>query len=134
MLMEKTNCKNCHTKILISTAKKTNGRCMPCYQDRFLNRLISGIIITIIAPIAIIAIFFYVPFYYIARLLKKDIWKGKWISDWLTERISIKEAEEKYNFSISIENKKWERLKGKIQEGSEIWEFSSPVETWQKLA
>ena len=65
------------------------------------------------------------------------------VKEWLKKRISIEEAEQKnlvederlgpdpVPFGFQIE--RWSALKGQIQEGDELWEFSSPKETWVNL-
>ena len=63
---------------------------------------------------------------------------------WLTNKISVEDAETKHlvtderlgpesvPFGYMLET--WKAFKAKIQNGDELWEFSSPVETWQNLS
>jgi hypothetical protein len=65
------------------------------------------------------------------------------IKEWLTKETTFKEAE----FANSVrdgrlgakpvpfgfQNAKWVEFRGKFREGDEIWEFTSPPDTWQHL-
>jgi hypothetical protein len=63
--------------------------------------------------------------------------------DWLIRKISIEEAEtlnmvsdkrlghESVPFGFIYQS--WQILKSLIEEGDELWEFSSPKETWEYL-
>lgn len=64
--------------------------------------------------------------------------------DWLQNIITLEQAEE--NNLILDErlgpepvvfgfiNDEWEEFKARIQDGDELWEFSSPPESWERLA
>ncbi len=62
MNSERTNCILCNASILLVTAEKTNGRCMPCFKNRPSKRIISGIFTTAFFIVAI-------PFVFLWELL-----------------------------------------------------------------
>jgi hypothetical protein len=63
--------------------------------------------------------------------------------EWFEKRITIEECEIKH--SVKIEelgpspipfgyiNQRWLEFKSQIQDGDELWEFSSPLATWKHL-
>lgn len=64
--------------------------------------------------------------------------------DWLTKRLTVQEIETKYSVRddrlgpnpvpFGFLNDRWQDLLAPMQPGDEIWEFSSPPETWQRLS
>ena len=62
---------------------------------------------------------------------------------WLKNKISIDEAEREYLVEdellgpepvpFGFQFEEWSALKGQFQEEDELWEFSSPFETWENL-
>jgi hypothetical protein len=66
------------------------------------------------------------------------------IKDWLQNRLTIAEAEAVYGVKddrlgpnpvpFGFQNDKWRALVAEMQDGDELWEFSSPPESWQNLA
>ena len=56
---------------------------------------------------------------------------------WLSKRITIPEAEAEHMHAgkpFGFMNDQWEQLKSEMLEGDELWDFSSPPETWAHLA
>ena len=63
--------------------------------------------------------------------------------EWLKNKISVDEAEQKHvvkddrlgtePIPFGFQYKEWLAFKKKIQDGDEIWKFSSPPETWEHL-
>lgn len=66
------------------------------------------------------------------------------ITEWLQKRTSVQEAEKAHMIEderlgptpvpFGIQNDRWLHLKNQIQSDDELWEFSSPPESWQHLA
>jgi hypothetical protein len=57
--------------------------------------------------------------------------------EWLTTKTTVAELEAKHMHKgkpFGYQNAKWEALKAKIVNGDELWEFSSPPESWRSLA
>lgn len=53
--------------------------------------------------------------------------------EWLSARVSISDAESSNmegDRPFGYLHRKWERLKQKMAEGDELWEFCSPPEAW----
>jgi hypothetical protein len=60
--------------------------------------------------------------------------------EWLNNRISVEEAEKKFMeqddrigpdpVPFGYYNEPWEKLKANLQDGDELWQFSSPKESW----
>ena len=65
------------------------------------------------------------------------------VKEWLTMKTSNEEAEQAnlvederlgpQPVPFGFQNQRWLEFKGQIQEGDELWEFSSPPETWKNL-
>lgn len=65
------------------------------------------------------------------------------MKDWLTKRITVEEAEAKHLITddrlgaapipFGFINSQWEKIKSSLIEGDELWEFCSPIETWENL-
>lgn len=58
------------------------------------------------------------------------------LKPWLQQKWSIADLEARHRHDgvpFGFLNDRWERLKASMQEGDELWEFSSPPETWQHL-
>jgi hypothetical protein len=67
---------------------------------------------------------------------------------WLTERVSVEEAEKASmptaqqlarnpklpNKPFAFHNEEWKSLKSQIVHGDELWYFCSPPQTWRDLA
>jgi hypothetical protein len=52
---------------------------------------------------------------------------------WLSTRVTIAEAENANPAAdrpFGIQHDRWERLKGSMASGDELWEFVSPPESW----
>jgi hypothetical protein len=66
------------------------------------------------------------------------------IKDWLQKRLTVAEAEAAYMVRdarlgpdpvpFGFQNDKWRALLADMQGGDEIWEFTSPPESWRNLA
>ncbi|MDD5542003.1 MAG: hypothetical protein PHX83_02420 [Acidobacteriia bacterium] len=59
------------------------------------------------------------------------------LKEWLTQKTTIEEQEAKRQYegkTFGLMHTEWERFKSKIIDGDELWEFSSPPETWERLA
>jgi hypothetical protein len=66
------------------------------------------------------------------------------IKDWLQKRLSVAEAEAAYAVKddrlgpapvpFGFQNNEWRALLAEMQDGDELWEFTSPQETWANLA
>ena len=64
--------------------------------------------------------------------------------DWLTERTTVKQAEQEHLVSLKslgpepvlfgYKNAQWLELKAQMQPGDELWNYCSPPESWQRLA
>jgi hypothetical protein len=64
--------------------------------------------------------------------------------EWLEKRTTVEEAEGKHLVTdarlgpkpvpFGFMNEKWVQFKGQLQEGDELWEFSSSAESWRHLA
>lgn len=64
--------------------------------------------------------------------------------DWLIRKITVEEAEQKNlvtNPRLSTEpvpfgyqNDTWLRVKSRMEEGAELWEFESPGDSWERLS
>jgi hypothetical protein len=56
--------------------------------------------------------------------------------EWLSARVSVKDVE-KANIEngrpFGYQHRKWERLKGRMEAGDELWEFQSPPASWAHL-
>ena len=69
---------------------------------------------------------------------------GTYREEWLQNKTTIDKAETKHISTNKLlgpnptpfgyQNKEWERLKSKMQAGDELWEYSSPPETWGNLS
>jgi hypothetical protein len=65
------------------------------------------------------------------------------IKDWLQKRLTVAEAEAAYAVRDSrlgpdpvpfgFQNNEWRALVAAMQDGDELWEFTSPPESWQGL-
>jgi hypothetical protein len=65
------------------------------------------------------------------------------IKDWLQKRLTVAEAEASYMVKddrlgpaavpFGFQNDKWRALRAEMQEGDELWEFTSPPESWANL-
>ena len=56
--------------------------------------------------------------------------------EWLTKRINLHTVEAAHLYEgkpFGRNNPAWERLKGQMVEGDQLWEFSSPADHWQHL-
>jgi hypothetical protein len=57
-------------------------------------------------------------------------------TEWLKEQVTVADAEAA-NFQggkpFGFQHLKWERLKGKMAPGDELWFFTSPPHTWVHL-
>jgi len=80
-------------------------------------------------------------------------WSAKWVEEkkakeeaaqrawlaavgrWLGSKISAEEAEQEFaDPEIAVEFRElWHTFRAQLDEGDELWTFSSPVETWMKL-
>ena len=64
--------------------------------------------------------------------------------EWLKKEVAIQEIEKSFSEEEKILGPKyaptdiflrqWEDFKSSLQEGDEIWRFSSPKDTWKKCA
>lgn len=50
-------------------------------------------------------------------------------TEWLIEKLDIAEVERKF-----LSDGRWIRMKNRMEQGDEVWSFSSPDESWQHLA
>lgn len=65
------------------------------------------------------------------------------IIEWLKQEVTVEEAEEKnmvqnedlgpFPIPFGYMNDQWLEFKNKIQDGDQIWEFSSSTEEWMNL-
>jgi hypothetical protein len=65
------------------------------------------------------------------------------IKEWLTKRTTFDQAEAENSVKddrlddkpvpFGFQNARWVEFRGKFREGDELWEFSSPPDTWQNL-
>jgi hypothetical protein len=63
---------------------------------------------------------------------------------WLVRRTTVEEAESRNLVTdqrlgpkpvpFGFMNEQWERFKGRLRKGDELWEFSSSAESWRHLA
>ncbi len=63
--------------------------------------------------------------------------------DWLTRKLTVEEAEAENLVSderlgltpvpFGYCNSEWRNLRAQIQPGDELWEFTSPAESWAQL-
>jgi hypothetical protein len=66
------------------------------------------------------------------------------VKEWLQNKITPEECETKHlvrderlgpiPVPFGFQNKKWLEFKRRIQKADELWEFSSPPETWAHLS
>ncbi len=64
--------------------------------------------------------------------------------EWLKKKTTVEQAEKENLVSdkglgpkpipFGFINQEWEKFKSRIQSGDELWEFSSPEESWKRLA
>jgi hypothetical protein len=64
--------------------------------------------------------------------------------NWLQTRVTVAEAEAAHLVQtdrlgpdpvpFGFQNEQWRALLAQMQEGDELWQFSSPAESWQHLA
>ena len=67
----------------------------------------------------------------------------KVLKEWLKRKLTIREAEERHlvyheqlgnkGVPFGFLNAEWRELVARMLDGDEIWEFSSPANTWSKL-
>jgi hypothetical protein len=63
--------------------------------------------------------------------------------DWLSKRLTVQEIEAEHSVTderlgpdpvpFGFINDRWKKLTAQMQPGDELWSFSSPPETWQRL-
>ena len=63
--------------------------------------------------------------------------------EWLIRKTTVEEAEQKHLVNddrlgsepvpFGFQNKEWLKFRERIRPGDELWEFSSPSETWKLL-
>jgi len=56
---------------------------------------------------------------------------------WLIRQVSVEKAESNNTcdgVAFGCSSSEWAKLKTKLIPGDEVWEFSSPVESWRNLA
>jgi hypothetical protein len=63
--------------------------------------------------------------------------------DWLTKKVTVAEAESAHlvrddnlgpdPVPFGFMNQEWQQMIAGMQPGDELWEFSSPADTWQHL-
>ncbi len=64
-------------------------------------------------------------------------------NDWLLQKLTVQEAEAKHAVQhpqlgpdpvpFGFMNSQWQSMLAKMLEGDELWEFSSPPETWENM-
>ena len=103
---------------------------MPCYNNRPWKRILSGIFHTSFFIITL-------PYAFISKLFGKDPRTKECIDDWLTKKITPEEAELNINIDGMLSEhpgkKQLSELVAKMQENDELWEFTSPPDTWNRL-
>jgi hypothetical protein len=65
------------------------------------------------------------------------------IRDWLTKRLTVQDIDAEHSVRderlgpdpvpFGFVNDQWQALLAKAEPGDELWEFSSPPESWQRL-
>lgn len=55
------------------------------------------------------------------------------IEQWLKTKTTVAEVETKYGWGNN-QYDRWEQLKTQLSDRDELWEYSSPPETWRTLS
>ncbi len=105
---------------------------MPCYSQRPTARIVRGIGIALFILVFSILALLALPFILLYELLTGA---SEGPGDWLQDRLDEQDVDAKFTVpnTTSRRAKEWSRVKGKLRPGDELWSYSSPPETWQKL-